>query len=132
MIQVSKIISGGQTGSDIAGLRWAKKNGKATGGFIPKGFKTEDGPRPQYREKYGMLQTTSDGYASRTRLNIEHSDGTLIFGDPNSSGSAKTIRDCMALDKPYFIVIWPYKGQNTDVIHMYDSSQQNMVFEFRD
>ena len=35
------IISGGQTGADMAGLMAAKKVGFNTGGFAPKGFKTE-------------------------------------------------------------------------------------------
>ncbi|MGD0261650.1 MAG: putative molybdenum carrier protein [Verrucomicrobiota bacterium] len=39
-----KIISGGQTGADRAGLDWAMKNGIPHGGWCPKGRRSEDGP----------------------------------------------------------------------------------------
>lgn len=48
---IEKIISGGQTGADIAGLRWARKNGVPTGGYIPKGFRTESGYKTEYATK---------------------------------------------------------------------------------
>ena len=68
-----KIISGGQDGADIAGLRAAKSVGLKTGGFIPKGFKTKSGPKPEYSEQYGINQTSTEDYAFRTALNVEHS-----------------------------------------------------------
>jgi Circularly permutated YpsA SLOG family len=41
-----KIISGGQTGADQAGWRAAKACGLETGGWMPKGWKTELGCSP--------------------------------------------------------------------------------------
>ena len=38
-----KIISGGQTGADQAGLDWAIHHGVAHGGWCPKGRRSEDG-----------------------------------------------------------------------------------------
>ena len=43
---VLKIISGGQTGVDRAGLDAARKLGMSYGGYIPKGRRTEDGKLP--------------------------------------------------------------------------------------
>ncbi len=43
---IEKIISGGQTGGDRAGLDVAIELGIPHGGLIPKGRKTEEGPLP--------------------------------------------------------------------------------------
>jgi Circularly permutated YpsA SLOG family len=37
---LKKIISGGQTGADQAGLRTAKRLGIETGGWMPQGWRT--------------------------------------------------------------------------------------------
>jgi len=43
---ITKIISGGQTGADRAGLDFAIKHNIPYGGWLPKGRKTEDGKLP--------------------------------------------------------------------------------------
>ena len=55
---VTKIISGGQTGADQAGLAAAKRLGIPTGGFFSKGFLTEAGPRPDLAAEYRLEETT--------------------------------------------------------------------------
>jgi hypothetical protein len=45
---IAKVQSGGQTGTDVAGVRAARRLGIPTGGVMPKGWKTLDGPRPEY------------------------------------------------------------------------------------
>jgi hypothetical protein len=40
---LKKIISGGQTGADIAGIDAAIEHGLSYGGWLPKGRKTEKG-----------------------------------------------------------------------------------------
>ena len=72
-----KIISGSQTGADIAGLKVAKKYGFETGGFIPKGFVTLDGPKPLYANLYNIQETKTNDYPTRTGLNVKHSDCTI-------------------------------------------------------
>ena len=74
-----RIISGGQTGVDIAALRAAKAAGLPTGGWMPKGFPTAAGPRPDYAALYGMQETASDKYPERTRKNVEASDVTVVI-----------------------------------------------------
>ena len=72
-----KIISGGQTGADIAGLEVAKKFGLETGGLMPFGYKTYAGPRPEYKDLYGVEAHSSSSYVPRTRANVRNSDGTM-------------------------------------------------------
>lgn len=76
---LKKIVSGGQDGADLAGLVTAKKWGVAVGGFIPKGFLTISGPKPQYENLYGLKETKSDQYPPRTFANANQAHGTLRF-----------------------------------------------------
>lgn len=103
---IDKIISGGQTGADVAGLIWAKSKGLATGGWMPNGFRTDEGPRPEYAALYNVVETAAQGYKLRTRMNASNSDGTLIFGRPWSPGCALTQRYCVEYRKPYLIIEW--------------------------
>ena len=98
-----KIISGGQTGSDIAGLRAAKKCGLTTGGIIARGFETEDGFFPAYENMYGLVDKGFD-YRKRTSENVRMADITLIFADKlKSPGTRLTISCCASHDKPYLL-----------------------------
>ena len=76
---LSKIISGGQTGVDIAALEAAKDLGIETGGTMPKGFRTLTGNRPEYAEMYGVVEYFSPAYSPRTKKNVQDSDGTLLL-----------------------------------------------------
>jgi hypothetical protein len=106
MIKLRKIISGGQTGADEAGLMAARMIGLETGGIMPKGFRTENGSKPQFAEIYGVKEHWSADYRRRTEANVIRSDGTLIFGRSSSRGSSLTIRICMENSKPFHIVQW--------------------------
>jgi hypothetical protein len=92
---VERIISGGQRGADVAGLDAALELGIPIGGHLLKGrvqFATYTLPIEPY---VGMEATDSDNPSDRTRLNIRHSDGTIIFSHgPLSHGSAAT--ECLA------------------------------------
>ncbi len=76
LAQVDKIISGGQTGADLAALDFALAHKIAHGGWIPKGRRTENGPLPK---KYNLIETSTPFYPERTEKNILASDGTIIF-----------------------------------------------------
>ncbi|QFT54539.1 YpsA SLOG family protein [Microbulbifer sp. THAF38] len=100
-----KIISGGQTGADTGGLIAGQRLGIATGGAAPKGYLTEEGARAEFLKGFGLIELPTKDLAERTRENIRNSDATLIFTDnPNSDGTAYTIRFCREMDKPYLIV----------------------------
>ena len=102
---MKKIISGGQVGVDISALKAAKELGVATGGWMPQGFMTEEGPHPEYAELYGLKEHQSPKYPPRTEQNILESDGTLVIAnDLQSSGTRLTIHLCAKLRKPCRIV----------------------------
>lgn len=91
---MAKVISGGQTGADQAGLRAAKAAGYATGGWMPKGFLTEDGPRPEFAGLYGIQEHPSPLYPPRTEANAAMATLTLWFGSGDSRGYWCTKRAC--------------------------------------
>ena len=76
-----RIISGGQMGADQAGWRAARRAGLPTSGWMPRGFETEDGPRPEFAGEFGAVEVAG-GYKVRTRANARDSDATVWFGDP--------------------------------------------------
>lgn len=99
---LKKVVSGGQTGADISALIVAKKYGLETGGWIPKGFRTQVGPKPIYAELYGLVEHESSSYVPRTYANVKDSDGTLrIAGDLFSAGEIQTLKAIKQYDKPY-------------------------------
>lgn len=105
MIHLAKVISGGQTGADQAGLVIGKRFGLKTGGYMPKGFRTLSGPRPDMAELYGVIEHPSDDYAARTEMNAYHSDGTVrLAGNFQSRGELCTLRGVKKHKKPYFDV----------------------------
>lgn len=94
-----KIISGGQTGADIAGIDAALSLGFDYGGSIPKGRRTEAGILSEKYDKIVELETTS--YPVRTEKNIVDSDATFIFTyNKMGSGSALTKRLAAKHKKP--------------------------------
>jgi hypothetical protein len=82
---LKKIISGGQTGADVAGLDVAIKHGISHGGAIPKGRLTEEGVLP---EKYKLKEMTTKSYPKRTAKNVADSDGTVIFTHGKLTGGS--------------------------------------------
>jgi hypothetical protein len=100
---VKKVISGAQCGADIAGLRAARRLGLETGGWMPLGWKTLDGPKPGYRSLYGLKETTSDRYPKRTEMNVRDSDATIRFAaNWRSPGELCTLRMLRKHERPYF------------------------------
>src|SRR5271166_2764319 len=86
-----KIISGGQTGADRAGLDFAIETGLEHGGYVPKGRKAEDG---RIADRYNLIELRTSSYPARTRMNIEESDGTVIFSlERVLTGGTKLTRD---------------------------------------
>lgn len=105
-LSLIRIISGAQTGADQGALRAAKALGLLTGGYMPRGWCTDDGPSPNFESLYGMRQTTSSYYPQRTRMNVIESDGTLIWGRLNSPGCLLTLKYCEQYGKPHFSCVW--------------------------
>jgi predicted Rossmann-fold nucleotide-binding protein len=104
VIRPDKIISGGQTGVDQAGLDAAMALGIPHGGWCPRGRRSENGPIPPC---YNMKEMTTVEYPPRTRKNIEESDGTAVFTEgvfAAESGCALTVKICQKLEKPHLVV----------------------------
>jgi len=72
-----KIISGGQTGADRAGLIFARDNNIPYGGYVPLRRKAEDGVVPMIFTE--MTESASSDYRVRTELNVREADCTIVF-----------------------------------------------------
>ena len=96
---LSKVISGGQTGVDQAGLIAAHKMGIDTGGTAPAGFYTETGPNALLE----LLGLKAEGdYRSRTIKNVKDSDGTVLLTvTSDSPGSRLTRNEAKRQNKPF-------------------------------
>ncbi len=99
---IEKIVSGGQTGVDRAGLDVAIALGIPHGGWCPKGRKAEDGALPAI---YQLQETPTADYKQRTAWNVRDSDGTLIMtrGIP-TGGTATTIKLASTHGKPCLVL----------------------------
>ncbi|MFL9913997.1 putative molybdenum carrier protein [Paraburkholderia fungorum] len=98
--QALRIVSGGQTGADQAGLQWAIDNEVDHGGWCPKGRKTEEGVLDP---KFRLKETPSASYLQRTEWNVRDSDATIIFTmtEPLSGGSKRTAEFARKHGKPW-------------------------------
>jgi hypothetical protein len=104
-----KVVSGGQSGADQAGLRAARSAGIATGGWALKGWlvETPDGRRSQPAPRladFGLVECPEPGYPARTKANVRDSDGTLWFGAFDTPGFTATHDAALVMGKPFLIV----------------------------
>lgn len=116
-----EVVSGGQTGVDQAGLKIAKEMGHTIGGWCPKGGLDENGfcVLEVYPE---MQEASTSNPDERTKLNIEHSDGTLIIvpnmplPDKIKDGTRLTIEYAEEQRKPTLIISISQKDVAIDQI----------------
>ena len=97
-----KIISGGQTGVDQAAIDVARSWMQQWGGWVPKGWRTEepDNLPPWYRDK--MAEHPSTDYRDRTVDNIRDAHATLIVHmGPMSPGTRYTLKNAVA--RPHWV-----------------------------
>ena len=99
-MKLHKVISGGQTGADRAGLECAKELGLETGGTAPSNYYTEDGPDISLKD-FGLV--TGGDYRSRTRQNVYDADATLWFGNTSSPGYKCTAGAAKDFGRPFFV-----------------------------
>jgi hypothetical protein len=78
-----RIVSGGQTGVDRAGLEAAIAHQIEHGGWCPKGRLAEDGSIPS---RYDLSEMDSAEYPPRTEQNVIDSDATLILYERKLKG----------------------------------------------
>ena len=96
---ITKIISGGQTGADRAGLDVALLHDFPHGGWCPKGRKAEDGP---IDAQFDLTETPISNYLQRTEWNVRNSDGTIVFtiAKEVTGGSMRTVEFAKKHKKP--------------------------------
>jgi hypothetical protein len=115
-MNLKKVISGGQTGVDRAGLDAALQAGIPIGGYCPKDRYAEDGVIPK---KYPLTELASKEPYYRSEQNVINSDGTLIINKGNLSGGTKLTQDfTVNYGKPCLIVQLDFKKiiEPSDVI----------------
>ena len=96
---ILKIVSGFQSGADIAAIDAAISLKFPYGGWVPKGRRTESGPLDV---KYIAQEMPTKGYPPRTRKNVIDSDGTVIFTHGSlTGGSALTRKIAIDEKKPW-------------------------------
>lgn len=102
---LARVISGGQSGADQAAWHAARAAGLATGGAMPRGFLTENGPRPNFAREFAATEHETVDPAGRTAANVREADVTLVFGvEPCSRGTAQTIAACREASVPFRVV----------------------------
>ena len=105
-ILLNKVISGGQTGADVAGLFIAEEFGITTGGTAPLGFRTLAGDNPKLlKERFNLVESSKRNYQDRTADNVKNSDGTIRLATNFSSpGELCTLKAIKKFRKPFFDV----------------------------
>jgi Circularly permutated YpsA SLOG family len=101
---INRITSGGQTGAEQAAWRAAAAFGVATGGWMPAGFQTGAGARPELTHEYGAAELPTDDERTRIDQNVQDADATLWFGETTTAAAQRTVRSCLRLGKPYLPV----------------------------
>lgn len=121
---INLCISGGQSGADIGGLKAAKDCGIATGGWLPKGCITLDGPKFEYLELYNMKECEKVGYVTRTELNVKEAAATFRFASNfNSQGEKATLNAIKWYNKPFLDVDITKPRSKQEVIDWIKSNQ---------
>jgi hypothetical protein len=101
-MNITSIISGGQTGVDRAALDVALALGLKCGGWCPRKRAAEDGTIDMH---YPLRETASDDPADRTRFNVRDADGTLILASCElRGGTALTRKIAGELGKPLLVI----------------------------
>jgi hypothetical protein len=107
-MQITKLVSGGESGADIGGLRAARDLGVLTGGTAPKGWRIclpdgSEGSNPDLGTVYGLVEHKSRAFPPSTKQNVVDSDGTVWFGYEDGSGLALNRQLCSVYSKPLLV-----------------------------
>lgn len=113
---LTKIISGGQTGADIAALDACLELDFPCEGYCPIGRYNEAGKIPK---KYPLIEYGVK-YQERTKKNVIESDGTVIFVTRFlTKGSRLTLEYCHEYEK-HEIIINIDNGFNESYVELED------------
>jgi len=133
-------VSGGQTGADSIAFPVYRTLGISVQGYMPKGYKRDDGRGQEVAQKHGLMESDG-GFGTRDRQNAAQSDACLGFLTTlpmTSRGTMQTARifthgkyEFVASDyqKPEvedFLVIAPQKEGFRPVILFWDISEEKL------
>lgn len=118
---VKTVKSGGQTGADRTALECARECGIGTGGWVPRGYRTESGIDLTLKD-FGLKETPSNDYATRTKWNVRDSDATLWFGNTDSPGYWCTKNATRSYNKLFI--------ENPTPLMVYDLAQMYEILNF--
>lgn len=97
-LQLTKIISGGQTGADRGALEAAEELGIPTGGTAPYGYATSNGKDPELGTRFHLTSLPhmphQAMYVKRSCANVDNADATVAFRLTASVGTDMTIGYC--------------------------------------
>lgn len=119
-MKLSLVVSGGQSGADLAGNEFASEMGIATAIFAFKGFlpvKTTDTPLYEGFKPKNITVHSSDYVGKlreRTMFNVSIASATIIFVEGpifETKGSQLTARYCELCKKPYYVVDFSMKEE---------------------
>ena len=65
-----------------------------------RGSLTEEGPRPEFAERYAAREMPTESNTARTEQNVRDSDATLWFGETTTSAAQATVGACQKFSKP--------------------------------
>jgi len=100
---IQKVVTGGQTGAEQAAWAAARRAGIETGGYMRRGFVTEDGPAPRVGALHKAIEFPFDD-ARRIRANLRRADALLWFGNPDWPEARDAFAACGELAKPFLTI----------------------------
>ena len=121
---LAKIISGGESGASRSGWRAAKAFGVATGGWMNKGFLTDQGAQPELAQEFAAAELATDTEPARALCNVRDSDATLWFGETTTSMAQATVGACHQFGKPCLPV---YPGAAFEPLHVAAWIAENQI-----
>lgn len=120
---IERVLSGGQTGADLAGLLAAEAAGIPTGGYAPRGWLTEAGPAPWLGTRFNLVECPEPDferppgmplwkyegicYVARTKRNAAEADATLWFGRGDTRGFLATQAAVLKPGKRFWVIQGP-------------------------
>lgn len=127
---LQRVISGGQTGADQAGLYAAKVCGYETGGFAPQGYRTLVGNNPAIlRDEFNLVETTQRNYQVRTAMNVKSSDATIrLATNFQSPGEICTLNAIRKYGKPFIDI--DLRSQNSAKANIREAYINSKADEF--
>ena len=123
---VEKLVSGGQTGADIAALDVALKHSFPHGGWCPRGRRSLDGRIP---DRYQLVETPKESYLQRTEWNVRDSDATAVFtfAAEATGGSKRTIDFARKHGKPWLHVSQQGGGYQDPAVALQNFVAENKI-----